>query len=182
MASNIIDLNNGTLKVSKAYLMDRYMKGAIIPQDLFWECIDKVGYIILPKYRLEEMENNRIARIEKDKQLANCAELNNKGIAYEKSGNIDAAIRVYEQNIASNSPYPATHSFERLMILYRKRSDYINEIRVIKKAIRIFPNEVKFQERLKKAEFLNNKRKSITCSLSNTETKSKDKYNSDYWL
>lgn len=158
MASNIIDLNNGTVKVSKAYLMDRYMKGAIIPQDLFWECIDKVGYIILPKYRLEEMENNRIARIEKDKRLADCAKLNNQGIAYEKSGNIDAAIRVYEQNISSNSPYPATHSFDRLMILYRKQKDYRNEIRIIEKAIKTFPSMDKYKERLIKAnKFLDKK-------------------------
>lgn len=157
MARNIIDLHNGTVKVSKAYLMDRYMAGAVIPQDLFWECMDKVGYIILPKYRLEEMENNRIARIEKDKQLANCAELNNKGVAYEKSGNIDAAIRAYEQNIASDSPYPATYSFDRLMVLYRKKKDYKNEIRVIEKAIKIFPTMDKYKDRLIKAKRLYNK-------------------------
>ena len=69
-----------------------------------------------------------------------CAASNNRGIELEKSGRIDEAIRVYEANIAGDC-YPACHSFDRLMVLYRKRKDYTNEIRVITKAIEIFTKE-----------------------------------------
>lgn len=72
--------------------------------------------------------------------VINCAELNNTGMFLEKEGRIDEAIDVYEKNISGNC-YPATHSFDRLMILYRKRKDYDNEIRVIQKAIKIFTKE-----------------------------------------
>lgn len=69
-----------------------------------------------------------------------CAASNNRGIELEKSDRIDEAIRVYEANIAGDC-YPACHSFDRLMVLYRKRKDFTNEIRVITKAIEIFTKE-----------------------------------------
>ncbi len=69
-----------------------------------------------------------------------CAASNNSGIELEKSDRIDEAIRVYEANIAGDC-YPACHSFDRLMVLYRKRKDFTNEIRVITKAIEIFTKE-----------------------------------------
>jgi tetratricopeptide (TPR) repeat protein len=71
-----------------------------------------------------------------NKLINKTAELNNKGIKLEKEGKIDEAIIVYEENI--KSLHPATHSYERLMILYRKRKDVENEIRVIKIAIDVF--------------------------------------------
>lgn len=74
-----------------------------------------------------------------DYSLQNCASLNNIGIAKEKAGDIDGAIRIYEENVAQE--YPATHSYDRLMILYRKRKDYDNEIRIISKAINVFSAE-----------------------------------------
>lgn len=76
-----------------------------------------------------------------DEILAECAKLNNLGIQYEKEGNIDAAIGVYEENLLLN--YPATHSYERLMILYRKRGEYLKEVAVIEKAIELFADENK---------------------------------------
>lgn len=69
-----------------------------------------------------------------------CANSNNLGIELEKAGRIAEAIQVYEANIAGDC-YPATHSFDRLMVLYRKQKDYTNEIRVITKAIEIFTKE-----------------------------------------
>lgn len=76
-----------------------------------------------------------------DEILEECAKLNNLGIQYEKEGNIDAAIEVYEENLLLN--YPATHSYERLMILYRKRGEYLKEVAVIEKAIGLFADENK---------------------------------------
>lgn len=72
--------------------------------------------------------------------LTACASLNNRGIELEKAGLIDEAIKVYEDNIKGDC-YPATHSFERLMVLYRRRKDYSNEIRVIEKAVSVFAKE-----------------------------------------
>jgi hypothetical protein len=66
------------------------------------------------------------------------AELNNKGIQLEKDGDIQGAIQVYEENIRLE--YPATHSYERLMVLYRKNKDVQNEKRVIEIAIKVFSN------------------------------------------
>lgn len=74
-----------------------------------------------------------------DEILSECASSNNLGIQYEKEGNVDAAIEVYERNILLN--YPATHSYERLMILYRRRKEYHKEITVIEKAIELFSDE-----------------------------------------
>lgn len=78
-------------------------------------------------------------------KIERCAALNNEGIRYEKLGEIDKAINVYEQNIADG--YPATHSYERLMILYRKRKEYDKEISVAKRAIEVFGRENKRRAR-----------------------------------
>ena len=80
-----------------------------------------------------------------------CAKNNNKGIALEKSGNIKAAIKVYEKNIGVDK-YPARHAYDRLMVLYRKLGDYENEERVVRIATIVFPNEQKYTERLTKVE------------------------------
>lgn len=61
------------------------------------------------------------------------------GIDLEKEGMIDEAISVYEKAITPR--LPATHPYNRLMILYRKKKDYENEIRVIKIAISVFMKE-----------------------------------------
>ena len=78
--------------------------------------------------------------------LEETASNNNNGILAEKEGRIDDAIRIYENSILDE--YPATHSYDRLMILYRKRKDYENEIRVIKIAIRVFEKERMERDRL----------------------------------
>lgn len=57
----------------------------------------------------------------------------------EKEGMVDEAIAVYEKCILSK--IPTTVPYDRLMILYRKKKDYENEIRVIKDAISVFMAE-----------------------------------------
>jgi len=88
------------------------------------------------------------------------AERNNNGILFEKNGAIEDAIKVYEENIAMS--YPATHAFERLMIIYRKLKKYNDEIRVIQRAIKVFSNEN--ESRFKKA-FENPINKSVKNEL-----------------
>lgn len=88
--------------------------------------------------------------------LSETANNNNIGIAFEKSGDIDSAIEAYERNL--DIAYPALHSYERLMVLYRKEKRYDDEIRVIEKAINDFPIKShktyidKWKDRLTKAK------------------------------
>ena len=68
-----------------------------------------------------------------------CSRLINLGINLEKEKMIDEAIKVYEKAIVPQ--LPVKHPYERLTILYRKRKDYANEIRVIEIAISVFMKE-----------------------------------------
>ena len=86
---------------------------------------------------------------------------NLKGIEFEKKGEIEKAIRLYEKNVEED--FEGSHPYDRLAIIYRKRGEYVEEIRVLRKAIFVFENKVhsermdkeqklqKFQERLEKA-------------------------------
>ena len=80
--------------------------------------------------------------------LVKTSNLNIRGKEFEREGFIDEAISVYEENIILG--YPASHSFDRLMILYSKKKDYINEKRTIERALEIYPNDDKYKKRLEK--------------------------------
>lgn len=93
---------------------------------------------------------------------------NLKGIDLEKEGKIDESIKLYEANIADNSE--GNHPYDRLSIIYRKRNQIDDEIRVLEKGIWVFKNIVhegrqdrlpklrKFEVRLNKAMELKQKR------------------------
>lgn len=83
----------------------------------------------------------------KEELLSATVELNNKGIALEKAGEVEAAIFTYEQCIKLR--YPATHAFRRLCVLYRKRKDKVNEVRVIETALEVFPGDDFFTSRFR---------------------------------
>lgn len=78
--------------------------------------------------------------------LGKTARLNNIGIEHERNGDVDKAIEVYEENIQIG--YPATHSYDRLMKIYRRLKLYKKEKEVIEKAIQVFGkhNEERFQK------------------------------------
>jgi hypothetical protein len=69
------------------------------------------------------------------------SERNIKGKEFEASGEIDKAIELYEQNLTLGSiaPFPYT----RLSIIYKKRKDLKNEIRVLKLFLTIQETEAK---------------------------------------
>lgn len=69
---------------------------------------------------------------------------NLKGIQLEKNGKIDEAIKLYEANLAEN--FEGNHPYDRLAIIYRKRNQVDDEIRVLVKAIWVFENNV-YKER-----------------------------------
>lgn len=139
------------MKVKIEYL-GKYIKGAIIDADLFsqMELASLKGkeYIDVPEARLKEMERLRIAYLEREEALNDCCALNNRGIAFEKNGKTDLAVIEYEKNIAAG--YPAHHAFKRLMIIYRKAKDYDNELRVIQRALEVFPYDKEYLGRLDK--------------------------------
>ncbi|HYE53290.1 MAG TPA: hypothetical protein VD996_00550, partial [Chitinophagaceae bacterium] len=71
--------------------------------------------------------------------LKSTEERNNAGRAAELNGDTDEAIRIYEENIKQG--YPDPHAFNRLMILYRKQKRYKDELRVIKRGIKVFSED-----------------------------------------
>lgn len=122
---------------------NKYTSVMSVPGGLFRELQRKriagFTYADIPIKRLREIESCYKTSIDSDRMIAQIAALNNDGIEYEKAGNIDAAIAAYQQNVSSGAV--ATHSYERLMIIYRKRQEYDKEIDVIEKAIDVFSKE-----------------------------------------
>ncbi|GHT63127.1 hypothetical protein FACS189451_09250 [Bacteroidia bacterium] len=147
----------------------KYIKGAIIPMDLFLalqqKLLDGATKVTITTSTIEMLDNLLAEKKAEDKRLLQCSSLNNKGSEYEKQGKINLAIKTYEKNIGVDC-YPASHSFNRLMVLYRKEKYYDNEIRVINRAIDVFSvdshysSEVyKWRDRLEKVNQLKNKLK-----------------------
>ena len=86
---------------------------------------------------------------------------NLEGIKLEKKGEIEKAVRLYEKNVEED--FEGSHPYDRLAIIFRKRGEYEEEIRILRKAIFVFENKIpsgrmdkeqklqKFRERLDKA-------------------------------
>lgn len=127
--------------------------GAFVPTKVFFAKPDRYGYIQLREADFLPFKKKFDAYQEKMRKLSMCTELNNKGIELEKAGEIEAAIAVYELNI-SDKCYPATHAFNRLLVLYRKSKNYKAEKKVCQKALRLFgkieSENKKYSERLDK--------------------------------
>lgn len=73
---------------------------------------------------------------ERQLALAKTSALNEQGRILEKGNQIEDAIKTYEKAIALR--YPATHAYDRLMILYRRIGAYEQEQRVINLAVEVF--------------------------------------------
>lgn len=120
-------------------------------------------FLLIPDADYYEAMQSLEARRLEEERLLGTARRNNEGTELEKSGRIDDAIAVYEENIKVG--YPASHSYERLMILYRKRKEYDQEIRVILRAIEVFASAgttdllFKYNDRLEKATELLSRQK-----------------------
>jgi tetratricopeptide (TPR) repeat protein len=68
-------------------------------------------------------------------------ERNNEARQEEQAGNLQRAIKLYEQNIREE--YADEYAFERLMIIYRKQKQYKDELRVINLGIDLFEHSLK---------------------------------------
>jgi tetratricopeptide (TPR) repeat protein len=82
------------------------------------------------------------------------AERNINGIELEKTGELDKAVELYEQNIKESCDTP--HSYDRLAIIYRKKLMIDKEIEVLEKAIIVLQDD-KYFMRLEKAKILQQK-------------------------
>ena len=136
-------VRHGYERVDIDAFLDKYIRGASIPEDLFQELQHRhmagFTYADIPIEVLREVEENYKTAIERDRIITQTAALNNEGMEAEKAGNIDAAIAAYQQNVSNM--VVASCSYERLMIIYRRLKDYDKEIEVIEKAIEVFGKE-----------------------------------------
>ena len=119
-------------------------------QDALWRGKD---YVEVSDSEYREMMLRYERKQQDDKRLSECVELNNEGLSYEKNGDVESAINAYERNICPGC-WPARHSFDRLLVLYRKKKDYGSERRVCLRAVDEFPEEEKYRQRLLKIDKL----------------------------
>ncbi|WP_077624972.1 tetratricopeptide repeat protein [Sediminibacillus massiliensis] len=88
---------------------------------------------------------------------------NLQGQKLEKEGYVDNAIEFYEKNVEER--FEGSFPYNRLAVIYRRRKQYDEEIRVLKQAIDVYeekesssprkdvnPKLEKFRERLEKVE------------------------------
>ena len=139
----------GSIRIVKKELDERYIHFGILPQNLFFASADRYGYIEVSAKKIVALEKKLTSEIAKQKSLADCVSRNNQGIAFEKDGDIEAAVALYEENIKPGC-YPAMHSFDRLLVIYRRMGDYNNELRVCERAISVFKSLDKYTKRLPK--------------------------------
>lgn len=126
--------------------------GHLIDTDTYMQLVNYemqgAKYVNVPVGTLQELQRRKDEEKERLRILNKTAQLNNKGIEYEKSGKLKQAISTYEKNIEIG--FPAHHSYKRLMVLYRKSKDYENEERVIERALEVFGEYPEYIERLEK--------------------------------
>lgn len=63
-----------------------------------------------------------------------------KGMDFEKSGELEKAIKCYEFCVSNR--FTGTAPYDRLMVIYRKRKDYESEQRIIESAVSVFYDEL----------------------------------------
>lgn len=106
--------------------------------------------VIIEKDYLEKLEKKYRPIKQREERLFKVCNLNNEGMKLEKQGKILEAIDIYEECI--KIPVQARHAYDRLLVLYNKAKEYKKELRVCKKAIKMFKGETKYEERLLKIE------------------------------
>lgn len=145
--------SEGEIKVPVSFFVPSMkLAGCPISQKYFGEYIKAnacgYNYMIVKQKDYQEACEYIVNQLRREYVLQRSARLNLRGIEYEKKGNIEEAIKVYEESIAMRSN--GRHSYDRLAILYRKNKDKENEIRVLKVAVDVFGNT--YKERLEKAK------------------------------
>jgi hypothetical protein len=127
--------NSDDIIIPKKMLTDEFI--GVMPEDLFILYLKTDSdHISINKSIYESMVAEKNKRAQQQNLISRTAMLNNKGIELEKSNDIDGAIEVYEENIKLGAQ--ASHSFDRLRILYRKRGDVLNEKRVLSRRYEVY--------------------------------------------
>jgi len=73
------------------------------------------------------------------------AERNLKGAEFEKTGNLEKAIELYEENVKES--FKGNHPYDRLATIYKNQNDLDNEIRILEKAIVVY-EEITIEDRI----------------------------------
>ncbi|WP_264529271.1 hypothetical protein [Flavobacterium sp. N502540] len=73
------------------------------------------------------------------------AERNLKGAEFEKTGNLEKAIELYEENVKES--FKGNHPYDRLATIYKNENNIENEIRVLEKAIIVY-EEITIEDRI----------------------------------
>lgn len=136
MAINSDEYPSRTLIDIRKFI-DKYT--TVLPTDLFVSLMRlsvQGTHTQITTSTIIELDKRLAAQKAADIALSDCAQRNMKGKEYENAGEIDLAIRTYEKNIEGNC-YPACHSFDRLMVLYRRRKEYEKELAVAEKALKV---------------------------------------------
>jgi hypothetical protein len=151
-----IDDSSDEIKIPVKVLIEEFI--SVMPKDLFSLYLKtNCDQITIKKSIYDSMVVEKKRRAEQQDLLQRTATLNNKGIELEKNKDIEGAIRVYEENIRLG--YLASHSFDRLRILYRKRGDIINEKRVVCRRYEVY--NLPSEELKKELDKIENKVKGI---------------------
>lgn len=112
----------------------------LLPEEIEWALFlfsDRISSeVAIPQPLYDQWQCKINERDEFDRVLGETVGGNNLGIALERAGDIDGAVACYEKNIALG--YPATHAFERLRIIYKRRRDVVNELRVLRAGVAVF--------------------------------------------
>ena len=121
----------------KMLLSDINKMLAFVPGDVFWRSQDALwsgkDYVEVSDSEYREMMLRYERKQQDDRRLSECVELNNEGCP---------------------GCWPARHSFDRLLVLYRKKKDYGSERRVCLRAVDEFQEEEKYRQRLLKIDKL----------------------------
>lgn len=148
--------NKDEIKISVEFAMKELI--SVMPRHLFRECLKADSeYITIQQSMFDFLLNEKKRLAHEQELLEKTATLNNRGIELEKTRNFEEAIKIYEENIQLG--YKASYSFTRLKILYRKRGDYENEKRVLKRYFEVY--NLPSAQLLKELEKIDNKAKGV---------------------
>jgi len=102
------------------------------------------------EFEVLRKESQRIESIIVDRNL--------KGKELEKQGKIEEATALYELNVSDevDTPFP----YNRLVVIYRKQKRFDDEVKILDKTVKMFPQNEKF-----KIEFEKTKAKQVTESV-----------------
>lgn len=100
-------------------IVDHELKRGV-PRQVIWNQLMAMKLKGLADLRARSEAERAILTVMVDRNL--------KGKDLEKQGKVDQAIPLYEANLVDH--FIGTHPYERLRIIYTKRQDYQNAIRV----------------------------------------------------